>query len=316
MAEKKIIAVVGATGAQGGGLVRAILKDPAGGFAVRAITRNTGSDKAKALAQGGAEVVAADTDDEAGIAKAFAGAYGAFCLTNFWEHFSPEKEAAQIGNMARAAKSANLQHVIWSTLEDTRKWVPLSDNRMPTLQGKYKVPHFDAKGESDKKFAEAGVPTTLLLTSFYWDNLIHFGMGPKKGADGKLAFTLPMGERKLPGIAAEDIGKCAYGIFKRGKEFIGKTVGIAGEHLTGAQMAAALSKALGQDVKYNEVSPEVYRGFGFPGADDLGNMFQFKRDFEQYFCGARDLAVSRSLNPELQMFSQWLERNKGKIPIQ
>jgi len=81
-------------------------------------------------------------------------------------------------------------------------------------------------------------------------------------------------------------------------------------------MAAALSKALGQDVKYNEVSPEVYRGFGFPGADDLGNMFQFKRDFEQYFCGARDLAVSRSLNPELQMFSQWLERNKGKIPIQ
>ena len=136
--------------------------------------------------------------------------------------------------MARAAKAAGVQHVIWSTLEDTRKWVPLSDDRMPTLQGKYKVPHFDAKGESNRFFTEAGVPTTFLLTSFYWDNLIYFGMGPKKGPDGKLAFTLPMGDKKLPGIAAEDIGRCAYGIFKRGPEFIGKTVGIAGEHLTGA----------------------------------------------------------------------------------
>jgi len=316
MSDKKVIAVVGATGAQGGGLVRAILNDRNGGFAVRAITRNAGSDKGKALAQAGAEVVTADLDDEASVAKAFKGAYGVFAVTNFWEHFSPEKELAQARNIAGAAKSAGVQHLIWSTLEDTRKWVPLSDNRMPTLQGKYKVPHFDAKGEADKLFTDAGVPTTFLLTSFYWDNLIHFGMGPKKGPDGTLGFTLPMGDKKLPGIAAEDIGKAAYGIFKKGREYVGKTVGIAGEHLTGGQMAAALSKALGQAVKYNEVSPEVYRGFGFPGSDDLGNMFQFKRDFEQYFCGARDLGVSRALNPELQTFSQWLDRNKAKIPVE
>ena len=103
--------------------------------------------------------------------------------------------------------------------------MPLGDDRMPTLMGKYKVPHFDAKGEADHLFADLGVPTTFLLTSFYWDNLIHFGMGPKRGPDGKLAITLPMGDKKLPGIAAEDIGKCAYGIFKKGGEFIGKTVG-------------------------------------------------------------------------------------------
>ena len=101
--------------------------------------------------------------------------------------------------MAQAAKDAGVKHVIWSTLEDTRKWVPLTDSRMPTLQGKYKVPHFDAKGEANAVFTELGVPTTFLNTSFYWDNLIHFGMGPKKGADGKLAFTLPMGDKKLPG---------------------------------------------------------------------------------------------------------------------
>jgi uncharacterized protein YbjT (DUF2867 family) len=217
--------------------------------------------------------------------------------------------------MARAAQAAGLQHVIWSTLEDTRRWVPLSDARMPTLMGKYKVPHFDAKGEADGVFRELGVPTTFLLTSFYWDNLIHFGMGPKRAADGTLSFTLPMGDRKLPGIAAEDIGRCAYGIFKKGAEHVGKTVGIAGEHLTGAEMAAALAEALGQPVRYDAITPAAYRGLGFPGAEDLGNMFQFKRDFADYFCGARDPAVARALNPALQTFAQWLAVNKHRIPV-
>jgi len=316
MAENKIIAVVGATGAQGGGLVRAILGDKSGGLAARALTRNPNSEKAKELARLGAEVVAADVDDEESLKRAFQGAYGAFCVTFFWAHFSPEKELAHAAAMARAAKQAGVQHVIWSTLEDTRKWVPLSDQRMPTLMGKYKVPHFDAKGEADQVFTELGVPVTFLLTSFYWDNLIHFGMGPKKGASGTLAFTLPMGNAKLPGIAAGDIGRCAHGIFKKGREFIGQRVGISGEHLTGTQMAAALTKALGQEVRYNAVPPEVFRGFGFPGAEDLGNMFQFKRDFEQDFCGARALGVARALNPALQDFDSWLAHNKNRIPLE
>jgi uncharacterized protein YbjT (DUF2867 family) len=209
-----------------------------------------------------------------------------------------------------------VKHAIWSTLEDTREWVPLSDDRMPTLMGKYKVPHFDAKGESNRFFTDAGVPTTFLLTSFYWDNLIHFGMGPKKGPDGVLAFTLPMGDRKLAGIAAEDIGRCAYGIFRKGGETIGRTVGIAGEHLTGAQMAAALGRALGREVRYNAVTPAQYRGFGFPGAEDLGNMFQFYAEFEDYFCGARSPDVARALNPELQSFATWLARNGTRIPLE
>jgi len=146
--------------------------------------------------------------------------------------------------------------------------------------------------------------------------MIYFGMGPKRAADGTLALTLPMGDSKLPGIGAEDIGKCAYGIFSKGRELIGKTVGIAGEHLTGAQMARALGSALGQEVRYNEVSPEAYRRFGFPGADDLGNMFQFKRDFERDFCGARQLDFARALNPELQSFEVWLARNAHRIPLE
>ena len=316
MDKKKIIAVLGATGAQGGGLARAILNDTGSGFTVRALTRDVNSIAAKELAKLGAEVVAADVDDVESLKQAFKGAYGAYCVTFFWAHFSPEKEIANATAMAEAAKHAGLQHVIWSTFEDTRKWVPLTDNRMPTLMGKYKVPHFDAKAEADQAFTTRGVPTTFLLTSFYWENLIYFGMGPKRGPDGKLAFTLPMGDKKIPSIGSEDIGRCAYGIFKRGSEFIGKTVGVAGEHPTGLQMAAVLTKALGQEVRYNSVTPEIYRSFGFPGAEDLGNMFQFKRDFESYYCGIRPLDVSRSLNPSLQTFETWVAANKSRIPVE
>ncbi len=315
MAEKKIIAVLGATGAQGGGLVRAILSDPSGGFTARAITRDVNSDKAKALQALGAEVVAGDVDDEASLQRAFAGAYGAYCVTFFWAHFSPDREKAEVAAMARAAKATGVKHVIWSTLEDTRKWVPLSDNRMPTLQEKYKVPHFDAKGEANVEFTQAGVPTTFLHTSLYWDNLIYFGMGPRKGPDGKLVFALPMGGRKLPGIGAEDIGRCAYGVFQR-PDLIGKSIGIAGDHPTGAQMAATLGQAVSQPVGYYAMPFDDYRKLGFPGADDLGNMFQFKHDFEKEFCGARSVEFSRSLNPKLQTFAQWVATNKERIPIQ
>jgi uncharacterized protein YbjT (DUF2867 family) len=316
VSERKIIAVVGATGAQGGGLVRAILADRSGQFRARALTRNVESEKARALAAEGAEVVAANVDDPASLRRAFDGAYGAFCVTFFWDHYSPEKEYAEAGYMAEAAKQAGVEHVIWSTLEDTRRFVPLDDDRMPTLQGKYKVPHFDGKGEADALFTRAGAPTTFLLTSFFWENFIYFGSGPKRGPDGKLALVFPMGDRKLPSMAAEDIGKCALGIFRRGRELIGKTVGIAGEHLSGAEMASAMSRALGETVTYQDVPPEIFRGFGFPGADDLGNMFQFKRDFNDYFCGVRSLEFSRSLNPELQTFDQWLARNASRIPLE
>ncbi|HUH32970.1 MAG TPA: NmrA family NAD(P)-binding protein, partial [Daejeonella sp.] len=134
--------------------------------------------------------------------------------------------------------------------------------------------------------------------------------------EGKLAITFPMGDKKLPSMAAEDIGKCAYGIFKRGSEMIGKEVGIAGEHITAADMADCFSEVLGKTVVYNEVTPEVYRSFGFPGADDLGNMFQFNRDFADEFGRIRDIEFSRSLNPELQDFKAWLTKNKKRIPIE
>jgi uncharacterized protein YbjT (DUF2867 family) len=315
MPEKKIITVVGATGAQGGGLVRAILADPERQFVPRALTRKLESEKARALARLGAEVVAADSDDPQSLDRAFAGAYGVFCVTNFWEHFSAEREGAQAAAMARASRKAGVQHVIWSTLEDTRKWIPLDDGRLPTLQGKYKVPHFDSKGSVDHVFAEEAAPTTYLLASFYWENFIHFGMGPRKGTDGDLVLALPLGGVKLPGIAAEDIGKCAYGVFRRGTGTVGQRIGIAGEVLSGPEMATKMGRALERKVSFNDVPFDVYRGLGFPGAEDLGNMFQFQAILGDKFIHARDPEQSRSLNPALLSFDAWLGANIGRIPI-
>jgi uncharacterized protein YbjT (DUF2867 family) len=307
-----VIAVVGSTGVQGGGLCRAILADPSGGFSVRAITRDPGKDKAKALASAGAEVVKADLDDVESLKKAFAGAHGVYAVTNFWEHFSAEKEKAQAKNIAEAAKAAGVKHVIWSTLEDTRQFMAADDKRMPFLQEKYRVPHFDAKAEANAYFA--GVPATMLVTSFYWDNLFMFGLAPKKGDSGNYEWAFPMGSEKLAGIAAEDIGKCAYGIFKGGDAYIGKTVGIAGEFLTIEEMSQKLGSGLGLGkVVYHAVDADAYRGFGFPGADEMGNMFQADRDFAKQMMANRDLAGARKLNPALQTFDQFLAKNKNAV---
>ena len=315
MSDKKIIAILGATGSQGGGLVHAILADRLGPFGARVLTRDPKSEKAQELAKLGAEIVKCDINSLADLRHAFAGAYGAFCVTFFWDHFLPEKEMAQATAMATAAKSAGLMHVIWSTLEDTRLKVPLKDKRMPTLMAHYKVPHFDAKGEADKMFLQAGLPMTYLRTSFYWENFILFGMGPKRHPDGSITLTLPLEDKKLPGIAAEDIGKCAYGIFKKGTETIGQTIGIAGEHLTGGQMAAAMSRATGQEIIYHPVTPAHYREYDFAAAKDIGNMFQYTNEFNQEYCSIRNVETSRSLNPDLLSFERWLAKNQARIPL-
>ena len=311
---KKIIAVVGATGAQGGGLCDAILNDPDGGFACRAITRDPSKEKARALASRGAEVVRADLDDVDSLRAAFAGVYGIYCVTNFWEHFSAEKEKEQAKNLADAARTSGAAHVIWSTLEDTRSLMSPDDARMPMLQERYRVPHFDAKAEADRYFE--GIPTTFLVTSFYWDNLYAFGVVPQKGADGSYGWALPMSDKRLAGIAAEDIGKVAYGIFKAGRSYVGTTVGIASEFLTISEMSDKLARAKGvPKIVHHDVSPDDYRSFGFPGADEMGNMMQVYRDFEAEVVGRRDPALARTLAGSILTFDQFLDKYKDRIAL-
>jgi uncharacterized protein YbjT (DUF2867 family) len=307
----KVIAVLGATGAQGGAVCRAALSDSATGFKVRAVTRDPTKEKAKALESQGAEVVQADIDDVESLKQAFAGAFGVFALTNFWEHMSAEKETQQAENIAKAAAAAGVKHVVWSTLEDTRQLMDAADTRMPMLQGKYRVPHFDGKADADKAFA--GVPTTFLLTSFYWDNLYIFGMAPKKNEQGEYSWTFPMGNAKLAGAYVEDLGKAAYGVFKAGDKYVGKRVGVMTSALTIDEMCGVLSKQYDVKVTYNPVEPDVYRSFGFPGADELGNMFQCYRDFEGSVLGARSEEVMRELNPEALTFEQFVAQKSDAI---
>jgi uncharacterized protein YbjT (DUF2867 family) len=314
MPSPRIIAVVGATGAQGGSVARALLRDEGGAFSLRALTRKPDSGAAQELARLGAEVVFADADNLSSLKQAFSGAYGAYCVTNFWEHGSPDREYAQAASMAEAARCAGVQHVIWSTLEDTRRVIPLSDNRMPTLMGKFKVPHYDGKGEADEAFRRLQVPTTFFLTSFYWENFIRFpGMGLRKNQHGDLVLAMPLGDKKMPSISVEDIGLCALGVFKQVCSTMGQTIGVAAAHLTGTEMAAAFTKAFGREVRYTDVAPEVYRTWDFPSAPELSNMLQFKRDFNELFCSVRDVERSRQLNPSLQTFDGWLSRHIGEF---
>ncbi|MFH7600201.1 NmrA/HSCARG family protein [Streptomyces racemochromogenes] len=309
---KRIITVFGATGQQGGSLARAVLEDPDGGFAVRAVTRRPDSDAARELERLGAEVVAADLDDEESLAGALRGAYGAYLVTNFWEDMDAAHEQAQAAALSRAASHAGVQHAVWSTLEDTRECIPTEDERMPTLQGRFKVPHFDGKAEADRFFLDDGVPVTFLRTTFYWENL-YGAFAPQRAEDGALELVFPMGDKRLSGIGVEDIGRTAYALFRGGTDFIGATVSIAGEHLTLTEMAAAMTDALGRPVRYRPLTPDAFRALGFPGADEAGNMFQFYADCEARFVAARDVDAVRALHPGLQDFATWLANHRDRF---
>ncbi|WP_395366154.1 NmrA/HSCARG family protein [Streptomyces sp. YH02] len=312
MTAKKIITVFGATGQQGGGLARAVLADRDGAFTVRAVTRHPDGESAAELKRLGAEIVRGDMDDPSSLGPAFEHAYGAFLVTNFWEHMSAEREKTQAEALARAASHAGVQHAIWSTLEDTRECVPREDQRMPTLQERYKVPHFDAKAEADHYFLDEGVPTTFLRTTFFWENLFDF-FPARRDTDGALRLTYPMGEARLSGMAVDDVGRTALAVFTRGTDLIAATVSIAGEHLKVADMAAALTEALGEPVRYRPLAPDEWRAQGFPGADESGNMFQYYTDCEQHFIEARDIDAVRGLNPALQDFGTWLAAHQDRL---
>jgi uncharacterized protein YbjT (DUF2867 family) len=321
MNDKRIIAVAGATGSQGGGLVRAILDDPSGPFAVRALTRNPDSAKAKAFAERGADVVRANLDDEASVRAAFDGTYGAFVVTNFWEQLTPEQEAKrprgemeneQARNAARAAKAAGLKHVVWSTLEDTRPHFTYSGSEPPNVEGDYKVPHFDAKAEANTYFTEMGVPTTFLETTFYYEAFLD-GHGPRRDANGQVELAMPIGESVLALVASEDIGRTAYAIFKAGGRYIGRTVNLAGMHATGKELAEMFAKVLGEPVTYRPPTHDEMRGAGFPFADEIGNMYQFFTESADSFVGQRDLDVVRALNPQLRPLDDWLSAHADEL---
>jgi uncharacterized protein YbjT (DUF2867 family) len=305
--KQELITVFGATGRQGGGVVRALLAR--GGWRVRAVTRRPGSNATRSLAALGAEVCGADIDHPETLAAAFSGAWGAFCVTNFWEHGDALRELRQADHLAAAASAGGVGHVIWSTLEDSRG-EPQPGDRAPR-HGRFRVPHMDAKAQADACFIDRGLPLTRLLTSFYWENFIEMGMGPQRAADGRLELAMPLGDALLPGIAVADIGHCAATLFER--EPVAQPIGIAGEHLSGAQMAHRMAAAIGEPVRWRDVPLADYAQLPFPGATELAEMFAYKQQANAALCAARSVTATRTLHPGLQRFDEWLRARAGLL---
>lgn len=302
---RPLITVFGATGGAGAGLVHALLAGGARDFRVRAATRRPGSAVAQRLSALGAEVCAVDLDEPVTVDRALAGAYGAFCHAPYREHGSAARLLAQADTMARAAQRAGLQHVVWSTLEDTRRFVDPDGTVMPVLQAQYNVPHFDARGHADQLFVGRGLPVTRLLGSLPWEVLFDGGL-LRREACGGLALWLPSAAGALPGIAAADLGACAAALFRQPQAAIGRRIGVASRHLDGAAMAATLAMTLGEPVRHHDAAA--------PGVDaEMLNLLHFLTHHGEELRARRDPEVARSLHPGLQDFATWATRHAGLL---
>lgn len=296
MANQKTILVTGATGAQGGGVARHLLRG--GKFRVRCLTRNPDSDKAAALERAGAEVVRGDLGDPKSLAPALKGCYGVFGVTNFWEHFA--KEYDQGKNLMDAVKAAAPEHFIFSSLPYAKK----------ITNGKIEVPHFDTKGRLEEYARELKLDAIVVHVAFYFENFINY-FPLQKQADGTFAFGFPQGDTPLAAVCVEDVGGVLAAIFDRPKDFRNKTVGIVGDDLPPKQYAEIMTRVLATKVVYNYVPREVFASFGFPGAEDLANMFEYNR---LHIPNRKaDVEQSRRLYPGMQRFEAWLRANKDRF---
>lgn len=293
MTSKKIIAVFGATGAQGGSVAKAILEDKK--FAVRALTRDVTQPNALALQDLGAEVVKGDLNDEASVEAALKGAYGAFLVTNFWDSNSRKKEVCQGKLVADVAKHLGLKHVVFSGLENVKR----------LTNGKLEVEHFDGKGEMEEYFWSIGVPMTSIRLAAYFENFLTVWK-PMKASDGDYyTLALPMGDIPMHGISVADIGAVVSSILNSPAEFLGKAVGLSAEALTIQQYADVLSKILGKEVRDAKITLEAYEKLGFPNAEELANMFRFYQMKPD-----RDVKLTHQLNPKVKSFSQFISENQ------
>lgn len=295
MSKQKIL-VTGATGAQGGSVTRHLLRR--GKYDVRCLTRNAGSDKARALQQAGAEVVAGDLRDRGSLKTAMAGCEAVFAVTNWWELFDSAKEIEQGRNLVDAAVETKVPRFLFSTLPSAKE---ISGGKIP-------VPHLDSKKEIEDYARSRKLNAIYFNVAFYFDNFITFQMLQRQ-ADGTLAFGFPQGDTPLAGVGIEDLGGVVAGALDRFDEFNGKVVGVVGDDQPCSHYAEVMTRVLGRKTVYQSIPRETYAKFPFPGAEELGAMFDFNR---QYLLGRKaDVELSRKLYPGMQNFERWLAANRA-----
>lgn len=290
---RKRILVFGATGAQGGSVARNLLER--GQFNVQAFTRKADSPAAEALRDLGAEIVQGDLDDPASIAAALDGCYGAYGVTNFWEHF--EKEGPQGRNLVKAVADAKIQHFVFSTL--------------PPIEietgGALRSPHFDLKAEHEDYARELGIPATFIHVPYYYENFLYF-FPPRTAGDGTYQFGFPQGDTPLAAMSVQDVGLIVAPIFEQPASYIGKVLKLAADELAPSVYASIMSRQTGAVIRYAYVPRETFAALGFPGAEDLADMFEYYR--LHIPSRARDIETCRAIAPALQSFETWARSNE------
>jgi len=296
MASPTTILVTGATGAQGGSVARALLEH--GGFAVRALTRHPGSEKAAALRGAGADVVAGDLDNRASIEAALYGCEACFGVTNFWEHF--EKEFDHGKNLIEAAAAAGVRKFLYSSLPAVEK----------STDGELKAPHFDIKAELETLARRLLPGSAFAHLMFYYENF-RDSSPPRRQDDGSYAFGFPQGDTPLAAVSVDDVGPVLTAVFADFDNWRGKVVSVVGDIMPPADYAAMLSRVTGARVVYNHVPMGVFAALGFPGADDLANMFDFYRRFAPD--RRADWEQSKRLYPGIRTFEQWATDHRAEL---
>lgn len=296
MSDRKKILVVGATGAQGGSVARALLVR--GRYDVRALTRKDDSPAAQALRELGAEIVQGDLDDPASLTAALAGCYGAFGVTNFWEHYAHEDVHGR--NLVKAVADAGVQHFVFSTLP------PIAN----ATNGALKSPHFDIKAAHEDYARSLGIPATFIHVPFYYENFLYF-FPPRPAGDGTYQFGFPQGDTPLAAMSVQDVGPIVAAIFEQPEKYIGQVLRLAGDELPAAAYADAMTRRTGATVRYAYVPRETFAALGFPGAEDLADMFEFYR--LHIPSRARDIETCRAIAPQLQSFEEWASRNETAL---
>jgi len=289
MASKNnVILVAGATGQQGGAVARHLL---AGGWAVRALTRDPAKAAAQQLAEAGAEIVQGNFADRATLDQALEGVYGLFGVQNFWEG-GPEVEVQQGKLLADAAREANVQHIVYSSVGGAER--------------NTNIPHFDSKWKIEEYSRQLNLPLTVLRPVFFMENFQTFM--PPTEQDGVLTLSLALPpSRSLQLIAVDDIGAFAALAFDRPDDFLGQAVEIAGDELTMPQIAETWSKVSGKPIRFVEMPLEQLRQFNAESAI----MFE-------WFTNAgyqADIPALRELYPPLKTFETWLQQTNIKQTV-
>jgi uncharacterized protein YbjT (DUF2867 family) len=278
---KKTILVMGATGQQGGAVLRHLQGK---GFTLRAMTRKPDGDKARALARAGVEVLAGDFDDDASLARALAGAWGVFAVQNTWEA-GVEREEAQGKRVARAARTAGVQHFVYSSVGSAHRATG--------------IPHFENKWRIEGVVRELGFPSHVILRPvFFMENLVS----PWFLHGDSLVSTLPE-ETRLQMIAVDDIGKFGALVFEKAAAYNRREIDLAGDAITLPAAAAGLSEALGKKITYVKIPLDEVR----KNSEDFAIMLDW---FVRVGYNADIEGVARETGIRPRRFADWIRELK------